>query len=250
MDSESLFRFIMISLFSISMVIIVITLIFQAQKENSRKNEEFEKLEAWYSHNPLDKWREEYNTFFTWLDHHTLRECILEILEIKNNHPEEYNLPEIQENLLFDYAHEKMHFIQIKDSLLNLLENDMEKVDISAEETATITKNIKLFTEFLQKLTDWLIWVMPDEVWIIQLYPDPSLFVQSLFEENSWLEGEAESMQLILSKWIGIHNEEVKTEKEKLKLLMKNQYIPSISELMETSGDLLRNNLEKIKVQI
>lgn len=57
-------------------------------------------------------------------------------------------------------------------------------------------------------------------------------------------------MQLILSKWIGIHNEEVKTEKEKLKLLMKNQYIPSISELMETSGDLLRNNLEKIKVQI
>ena len=82
---------------------------------------------------------------------------------------------------------------------------------------------IRAFISSLQKLTDTLIEIMPSDTFVIEAYPDPDMFRDMLFEENSWLEREALSMQYILNEWLKNHLQEVTLEKIKLKELLKTE---------------------------
>lgn len=57
-------------------------------------------------------------------------------------------------------------------------------------------------------------------------------------------------MHVILSEWIGVHLEEVETEQEKLKNILKENYLSPLAEIIEISGTLIRQNIERIRVPV
>ena len=179
-----------------------------------------------------------------------LKNLTMELLEMRNTDPSNYNLSEEQESSFFQYIWSKYEFLETKEKLLLLFATDIKKDDISPSETLVIKECIDLYTKNLRDLTDSLIEIMPDEISGCDVYPDSTLFREMLFEENSWLEWEANSMHVILSEWIGVHLEEVETEQEKLKNILKENYLSPLAEIIEISGTLIRQNIERIRVPV
>ena len=155
----------------------------------------------------------------------------------------------IQESELIEYKNEKVQFSSKKEALIALFASDIVSREIRAEDIIEITDMIRAFVWSLQNLTDTLIEIMPSDTFVIESYPDPDMFRDMLFEENSWLEREALSMQYILNEWLKNHLQEVAWEKIKLEELLKTEWA-NMANLVNTTGTILRNSLQKVIVTV
>ena len=155
----------------------------------------------------------------------------------------------IQESELIEYKNEKVQFSSKKEALIALFASDIVSREIRAKDIIEITDMIRTFVSSLQKLTNTLIRIMPSDTFVIEAYPDPDMFRDMLFEENSWLEDEALSMQYIFNEWLKNHLQEVAWEKIKLEALLKTEWA-NIANLVNTTGTILRNSLQKVIVTV
>ena len=70
-------------------------------------------------------------------------------------------------------------------------------------------------------MSDALIRLMALDPTEARAFPNPSLYIDTLFEENFFLESETIQMRMVIGKWMEIHKEEIKEEHEKFQKLQE-----------------------------
>ena len=171
---------------------------------------------------------------------------VLESLEKYES--EKYMTHSIKDSV-YQYANTKAQFLEIKDNFLLSVAQDTQNIGISLEELIELTDTITSFRKSLESLADHILQLTPIDPFHIFDFPEPGIFREMLFEENSWIEWEALSMLAILKEWLVVHTEEIKWEKEKLMDLLKNEDT-YIGDVLKITKSIHEQTIEKIQVQL
>lgn len=172
-----------------------------------------------------------------------LRLLLLTLKECQDNDIILSNAEKIQK-----YADIKIEFLNLKESLLFLMAHDISDKNTSPLEIEKITEYINSCRTLLEGLTNLLLEITPWDAIEVYNFPEPWILRDTIFEENSWIEWEANSLIALIHTWITSLQHEVELEKVRLRLLLWKQET-DIWNLLKATEKIKNESFEKVLIQ-